>query len=301
MTLPFTASAMLASCCLVGPAEDAALGGIERRIVLDHCLVSLAEEVTVPAQDAGLLLRLEVAEGDLATREQLLGQLDDRAAQAAHRVAEAAHFQAKLQADNDIDVRYANAVAAVADADLLAATESNRHAPHSVTAGSLRRLELEQQRALLGVEQAEVRQQMSAYTVTAKEAEAEAAQLAVHRRRIESPLEGLVVEIFKRPGEWVQMGEAVLRMVRMDRVRVEGFLQVSQVGPQQVAQAPVTVEVQLENGRTETFEGQIAFVNPRVHAGGQYRVRAEVLNCRDGDQFLLRPGHEVRMTIHLEK
>jgi len=298
MTFPVGTATLLAGCCLVGPAEDAP-EGMTRRIVLEQCMVSLSEEVTVPAQDAGLLVRLDVAEGDLTTREQLLGQIDDRAALAAQRVAEAAHFQAKTQAENDIDVRYAAAVGAVADADLAAAEESNRRAPHSVTASSLRRLQLEQQRAHLGIEQAEVRQQLTAYTVAAKEAEAEAAELAVERRRIESPLDGLVVEIFKRPGEWVQMGEAVLRLVRMDRVRVEGFLQVAEVGPQQVAQAPVTVQVQLENGRRETFEGQITFVNPRVHAGGQYRVRAEVINRREDDQFLLRPGHAVRMTIHL--
>lgn len=157
MTFPVGAATLLAGCCLVGPAEDAPRG-TTRRIVLDKCLVSLSEEVTVPAQDAGLLIRLNVAEGDLATHEQLLGQIDNRAALAAHRVAEAAHFQAKTQAANDFDVRYANAVAAVADADLAAAEESNRRAPNSVTAASLRRLHLEQQRAHLGVEQAEVRQ-----------------------------------------------------------------------------------------------------------------------------------------------
>ena len=88
-----------------------------------------------------------------------------------------------------------------------------------------------------------------------------------------------------------------MRLVRMDRLRVEGFVRVHEVGPQELVRRHVPVDVALENGRTESFPGQIVFVNPIVHAGGQYRIWAEVDNRRQDGQYLLRPGHQVRMLI----
>lgn len=274
--------------------------GAADSIVLDHCLVSLLEQVTLPAQDAGVLLRLEVREGDLVSENALIGQIDDRQVQAAYKGAVAEHASAEFQATNDIDVRYSQAAADVAAAELSAAEESNRRAANAIAEGELRRLRLARDRGDLGVEQAEREQKVARFQTEIKAADIEAAELALERRKVQSPLPGLVVEIYKRRGEWVQAGEPLLRLVRMDRLRVEGFLRVHEVGPQEVVRRLVTVQVQLENGRIEPFEGQVVFVNPLVHAGGQYRVWAEVTNRQQQGQFLLRPGHQVRMLIHRE-
>lgn len=295
-----TTLGLLAVSLLVGPQQVAmhpATAAASQPIVIEHGLVSLLEEVTVPAQDAGPLLRLTVREGNLVEQGQLLGQIDDREAQAALESAHAQHAKAVETAQNDIDVRYAQAAADVATAELWAAQETNRRARNAVGAGELRKLELAKRRADLGTEHAQMQQQLAAHDRDAQAANIKAAQLSVERRKVVSPLDGLVVEIFKRPGEWVQAGEPILRVVRMNRLRVEGFLSVDSTDPHEVADHRVVVEVRLKGGGVERFSGRMVFVSPLVHAGGQYRVWAEVENRQEAGQFLLRPGHEVRMLV----
>jgi macrolide-specific efflux system membrane fusion protein len=100
-----------------------------------------------------------------------------------------------------------------------------------------------------------------------------------------------------RPGEWVEPGNEVLRLVRLDRLRIEGFLNASDFSPSEVSNRPVRVTVELARGRKETFQGKIVFVNPLVQAGGVYRVWAEVVNRMENNQWLLRPGLLAEMTI----
>ena len=46
----------------------------------------------------------------------------------------------------------------------------------------------------------------------------------VKRRKIFAELSGIVVEVNRHPGEWVEPSETVFRLLRMDRLRAEGFL-----------------------------------------------------------------------------
>ena len=56
------------------------------------------------------------------------------------------------------------------------------------------------------------------------EAEVQAAEANLERRRITAPLDAVVVELSRHEGEWAQVGDPVMRLVRIDRLRVEGFL-----------------------------------------------------------------------------
>jgi multidrug efflux pump subunit AcrA (membrane-fusion protein) len=89
----------------------------------------------------------------------------------------------------------------------------------------------------------------------------------------------------------------VLQVIRVDRLRVEGFVSGAEIGPDEIAGRPVTVEVQLAAGRTARFSGKVVFVSPLVQAGDKYRVRAEVENRSENGSPLLRPGMSATMTI----
>ena len=54
-------------------------------------------------------------------------------------------------------------------------------------------------------------------------------QLGDWRRRILAPIGGMVVDVFRRQGEWVDPGVAVLRILRIDKLRVEAFLSAREV------------------------------------------------------------------------
>ena len=120
---------------------------------------------------------------------------------------------------------------------------------------------------------------------------------------VAAPWAGVVVERYRRAGEWVQQGEPILRMVQMDKLRVEGFLKLEDFAPLEVDGAEVTVTFELTRGRVETRKSHIAVVSPEV-SGGEFRVIAYVdneleSNLRGKKQWLLRPGMMAQMTIVL--
>jgi hypothetical protein len=42
------------------------------------------------------------------------------------------------------------------------------------------------------------------------------------------------------------------------------------------------------------------FVNPLIRSGGEFQVRTEVKNRKDGEFWLLSPGLKAEMTIQLK-
>lgn len=276
-------------------SDEAALSQAEP--VLEGCLVSLIDEVKVPTREAGVIMRLVIRQGDVVKKGDVLAEIDDDQPQMERRRAEAEHSQAVAKAESDVDVRYSMKAYDVAKATHEKAEQSHARVPDSVTEVERRRLKLEWEKAELQIEQAKLERQLTALAATSKEVELMAAEKAIERRVIRSPLDGEVEEVFPHEGEWLQPGEPLARIITIDRLYVDGFVDASRFGPAALRGRPVTVEVTLDNGRVESFEGRIFKIKHRVE-GGSYRVVAEVKNRQDRGEWLLRAGQVVRMTIH---
>ena len=267
--------------------------------VLERCLVSLVEEAKVPAREPGAIVELAVREGDALRKGDVIARIDDNQPQMERRKAKAEHDQAVAKAESDVDVRYAVKAEGVSERAYTKAKQAYE-AQKAVTEVEVDRLRLEWQKTALQIEQAELERKMSALAAAAKSAEVDATENAIERRLIKSPLDGVVVQVFPHLGEWMQPGDPLARVVRADRLRVEGYVDAARFEPDQVTDRPVTVEVVLANDRRERFPGRIVFVSPLVESGGDYRVFAEVENRRSeaAQQWLLRPGQTATMTIH---
>lgn len=268
--------------------------------VLANCLVSLVEEAKVPAREAGVLLELAIREGDAVRVGEVIARIDDNQAQMEKRRAKAEHDQAAAKAESDVDVRYSIAAERVAEAEHQKALESHAKVPGSVTEVERNRLKLNHQKGELQIEQAELERRMNELAAASKGVELEAADSAIERRLIKSPLDGVVVQIFPHEGEWMQPGDPLAHVVRIDKLRVEGFVNAGQWNADDVRDRPVTVEVQLAGGRRESFEGRIVFTSPLVQAGNNFRVVAEVDNRQnaESERWLLRAGQSATMRIH---
>ncbi len=265
--------------------------------VLDGCLVSLIDEVKIPAREAGVIVRLAIRQGDVVKKGDILASIDDDQPQMEKRRADAEHKQAVAKASSDVDVRYSEKAYDVAKATHLKAEQSHDRVKDSVGEVERQRLKLEWEKAELQIEQAKLERHLAALAATSKEVELMAAENAIERRIIRSPLDGEVEEVFPHEGEWLQPGEPLARIITIDRLYVEGFVDASRFGPAALRARPVTVQATLDNGRVEQFQGQIFKIKHRVE-GGSYRVVAEVKNRQDGGEWLLRPGQIVRMTVH---
>ena len=105
------------------------------------------------------------------------------------------------------------------------------------------------------------------------------------------------MEVFRHRGEWLEPGQRVLRIVRLDRLRVEGFVDSRQVHGN-LRGATVRVQVTLAAETRVTLKGKLVFISPEVDpVNNQVRVWAEV----DNPDLTLRPGLSAEMVIEPAK
>ena len=294
-----TAFACLATVLLVAgpPAGEGQTPGY---IALSGCYVTIVEEAQISARDAGMLVSIEMRHGGVVEKGMKLAQIDDAAAVAQKRGAALELLVAKAEAENDVEIHEAQAQAEVAAAEVVESEWVNRKQKGAVPETQLRRKRLLRERARLRVDVARLNHRVAGLTADVRGAQVDLAQLQVDRRVVSSPIDGRVEQVYKQVGEWVSIGDPIMRVVRLDRLRVEGFLDASEYSPDQVDGRPVVVEVTLERGRRERFTGRIEFVSELVEAG-EFRIWAEVDNRRTpGGHWLLRPGLEAQMAIQLK-
>jgi macrolide-specific efflux system membrane fusion protein len=280
-------------------AQPAAAIQGPREAQITPCLVSLIEDVQVPALEAGALTSMNVVEGEYVARDQLLATIDDRQPRLAKYAAELERDAAIAKAEDDIGVRYAEAAFKVAAAELERSLAIDRRSPGGITEQEIQKLQLAKHRDELQIERSKLEVSIAKMTADVNLAAVKSAEDAVARRQILSPIDGVVVTLFHERGEWVNAGEPVLQVVRIDRLRVEGFLSATEFSPDAIAGRPVTVDVELTGNRRERFTGKVVFISPLVQAGNKYRVRAEVENRTENGHPLLRPGMTAAMAIQL--
>lgn len=299
-----TTYALIAALAIIGPLAKNDAGrsppASGETAQLKHCLVSLISEVQVPAQEPGALMTIAVKEGAMVTSDSLLAQLDDRQAQVQKRAAELERNAAVAKAADDVEVKFAAASLEVADAELQQSIEINRRNPGTVSSSEVRRLTLAKKRAELQVEKSKLDFKVAKMTAEVQNAAYQAAEQAVARRKILSPLDGMVVAIFRQQGDWVDVGAPVLHVARLDKLRAEGFLSAADYDPGEIDGRPVMIEVEFARGRKAQFKGHVVFVSPLLQAGNKYRLRAEVENRQENGQWLLRSGGTANMTIYLK-
>ncbi|MCA9047961.1 MAG: HlyD family efflux transporter periplasmic adaptor subunit [Planctomycetaceae bacterium] len=163
--------------------------------------------------------------------------------------------------------------------------------------GDSRRAALEQQQVVVDRRQLELRdaktnQGISRLTEDRHRQSLEVAREKLRRRRIAAPLSGMVVDQMVQPGEWVTVGDPVLRIIRLDTLLVEGYVEASLADHTDRGRS-VTVTAVTRTG-TVSVDGSVVFVSPEVDSvNGQIMIRAEIPN----PDLLLRPGQRVELTM----
>jgi multidrug resistance efflux pump len=196
-------------------------------------------------------------------------------------------------------IQEAEATVKVAEAEVIESESINAAAPGSIPPTQLRRQRLTEERARMQVDVAKRDAETAQLTVRLRQAQIDVAQINLDRHRINAPWDAVVVQLYKHVGEWVNAGEPILRIIHLDKLRVEGFLDINDMLPEEVAGRAVMVEVRLKD-RTEVFKSVISYVSPEIEASGEYRVWAEVENRSIEGNPILRPGMDAEMLISLD-
>lgn len=291
---------IVATCFIANLAMALGPQAARGQIEVPDCLVSAIDDVNVPAREAGVLMELPAKPGQQVEQGAMLGRIDDTRAKMDKKLAEIAYNETKTRSANDVNVRYAEKEFEVSESEYQRAKNANngQEIGGAVSESELKIKELDAERAKLQIEQAKVTQGLIKYEVLSAAEQWRAADQAVSRRHITSPIDGEIFEVHRNRGEWVQAGETVVRVVRMNRLEIHGFLKEADHGRAAVLNHPVEIEVLMAGGVVEKFEGKIVFASSETTSGGEFRISAEIENRKQDDQWLLKPGQEAMMTIH---
>lgn len=264
-------------------------------------LVAASARVEVPAQSAGQLVTLEAREGMQVQRGLLLAAVDDFRPQRDRQAAAARQQIAGLQAANDVDQRFWQAAIKLAETDYVRAVQSNKKLPGAVPQAEERRRFLSLRQCQLELEKVARDRKLAVLSEQAKAAETGLADVKLRQHRIESPCDGVVVEIRRHRGEWVEPGDTVIRIVSLATLRVEFLLNAADYSPHEVVGRTIVATAFLPHERHELFAGRVVFVNPRMEPSGEFLVWAEVENRLGRTHWLLRPGMEADVQLEMPR
>lgn len=276
---------------VVWHATGAAL--LAQEIAVSATLLKIIESVEIPAQQAGVLRELTAQEGTIVDRGEVIAQIDDDEKRLEVERARVDYEIAQRDAINDVNIRFARKSLEVATAELMRSEEALSIADKSISQTEMDRLRLIVEKNRLEVEQSQEKMEIAKLTAQLRETELRLIQTQLAKHEIKSPIQGMVVSVFRRGGEWVETSDSVVRVVRIDRLRAEGFIR-NEEALLDLMQASAQVTVELPGREPIQVEGKVVFVDPEVDpVNGQVRVWVDL----DNRDLKLRPGLRAEMTI----
>ncbi|MFO1066116.1 MAG: HlyD family efflux transporter periplasmic adaptor subunit [Pirellulales bacterium] len=261
----------------------------------ESAIINCIHKLAIAAQADGLIEELNVDEGSIVKKGDLLLKIDDRLARAELGVASKEAEAAEAQAKQDANLLFAKKAAEVSDAEY--EEWKDLYERNAASYQEVRRKMLEAQKARLGIRVSEVDHQKDQLTAEVAKEKVNAAKVQLDLRNVFSPYDGIIVERLRDQGEWVKAGEPVLRLVHLNEMRVEARVNLKQKGIStiQLQNAPITITVMIGD-KPLVRKAHIQFVSPEVELGS-CRVSTRIENQPFNGGWLLSDGMEANVEI----
>lgn len=261
----------------------------------DKCPVFALQSVEIPAQESAVIQEILVKKNDYVEIKQPLGRQDTTIAELEKSVSGLQAQVAASEALDTSDVRLAQSIL-----EEMKLQESNYTVMHQKNTASDSDLKQRQ----LATEQARVKLTQTEAAAKQRELRSKLAQsaLILNQRKVErliftATIPGIVTEVDHRAGEWVPAGERIFKIVRMDELMVDCFIDIDRIDPAKLLEQPVKITLNQRGASERLFVGRISSFDPEVSATGIVRVHAIVQNQKNGDQWTLLPGMSVSMQM----
>lgn len=278
----------------------------KNEIEILHALVTSSDPIKLPAREAGSIVEVAVKRGHEVKVGDVVGQIDDTDAVTKREIAAAERDAAQAKAESKSELEAAQQGVLVSKENYDANISLNEGNKKAVSMFDLRRSKFEWQRALAQVGVARTEQEVASHTQKAKAAQIIAAENEIRRRKLTSPVDGVVIQVFKHVGDWAQPGDPVMEIVRMNKVEIDGWVLSDEASPADVFGKPVTIYVDLpgpaHKDKPHVVKGHITFASQVMQGSGnsrQFRVSTEVDNEQIDGFWVIQPGTEARMVIDL--
>jgi macrolide-specific efflux system membrane fusion protein len=275
--------AALAPCVVAIGAETAA----------ESALLQLIEQVDVPARASGVLASVDVSEGTMVESGQPLGQIDDRQARMLYQRAAIELTLSKENSKNDVAIRSAQRALNFARAELNRLDRASTGLPGSISQSQIEESKLRVGKAEFELESAQLEARLNKLNEQLKQQELDLSKHEVDVRRMTAPIPGMVVDVLRHAGEWVEPGDKVMRIVRTDRLRAEGLIH-NDLVPAEWRNLNAKVSVGPDGQLQREIMGKISFVSPEVNpVNGLVRISVEFANPEN----TFKPGQRARIII----
>jgi RND family efflux transporter MFP subunit len=261
------------------------------------CVITPSRSVDLGSPVPGQLAEVLVDRSDRVKAGQVVASLDSRLEEANLAIA-------NFRAETDTEVKLRKAAWAIdlrterrlssLEASKVASAQERDRASREARLSRWRTRQAEDALVLSGLEKAR-------------------AEAALDRRKIRSPIDGVVVARLHNPGEYIE-DQALLRIVRLDPLHVEAILPMRLFGK---VRPGMTAKVLPEPDQGQALEAEVLLVDPMGDAAsGTFGARLELpnpegdipagLKCRmqlstDGPLLSAAPGpdsHEARIAAN---
>lgn len=205
---------------------------------------------------------------------------------------------ADRKAANDVRIRAAEKTEAVAKNELDRALQSRKEFSQSVSQSEIDSLRLAYEKTRLETQQAKIEREIDelganaegeaaiahrmrvdqarvqvdaaesqsnvlALQVQLEKQQTELATLVRENHTIVAPIDGVVAQMHRGIGDWLLQGQAVLRLIRLNRLRAEGFVPLGQRSQLHLGQQ---VEAMIDVGGDQVIrrDAEVVFISPEV-------------------------------------
>jgi multidrug efflux pump subunit AcrA (membrane-fusion protein) len=262
-------------------------------VTVKGALVTVIQERNIAALETGLISKVHFKAGEFIDAGAVLAELDSTQAKLKRQEAQIQHSKAMELARSDVESRAAKKSLAVSMAELARAQEAIERFSKSISQTEMDRLRLTTERAELLIEQSEQTARLARLDSDLRKNQLDFAQHTLDRHRVVTPISGMVVQVSFHPGEWVETGKSVARVLRLDRLGCEGRVASESVDVSMIGR-PVRITIHPPSGKSVTLPGQLTFVDPQVN-----RIKKDVLIRAEFDnaKLVILPGMAAEIEI----
>ena len=254
--------------------------------------LELIDDVEVASRDSGKVTNVLAKPNEGVSVGQAIVSLDVEFFKAEAESARKELDIATKESKNDTDLRFAKKSRELNRKNLERSCQAFESFNKSISKTELERLELELERSGLSAEQALHTKGVNELRRQLQQERLNAALLRLKYRTIGSPLDGEIAQVMVQPGEWVQAGQPVARVISLKTLRVSAL--VSQADVLKIRRdqpAEFTAKVGDQNIATK---GVVSFVSREINpVAGDCIIWVDVDNS---DKKLL-PGMRGKVKI----
>ncbi len=232
--------------------------------VAEDAVLRIHESRDVASKAGGMIQMSNIREGSPVKGGQLLMEIDSRMAKLnVERLANEKEI-ASREAASTVELEFMKKSIEVAKAELSRALQSNNRLPGAVPRSEIDQLMLVAERAIAEKKKTAFEMQMMGMQTTIRGIELSVGKRQLADHQITSPIDGKVVEIYKKEGEWVDASEPVAKVVQLKKLKTEIKVPAS-IALDQLVGTRAIFSPGLDSLKGETFEGTVTFVNPEAN------------------------------------